>query len=303
MGPQRATSQRSPAPARRRATEAVIERQGKVLVSRPPLESFTQLKRIGSGGIATIWLARHPHLEAPVALKITRDTLVDNPHVHKQFERERQAAATLRHKFIVRTFYGDLSAEGVPFLVMEAVDGRPLSHFVGTPIPWPFLRAALLQLCDALEYMHNAGVLHQDLKPSNLLIDYSTRRLKLTDFGLARFEKSPSGSTTRHVLGTPSYMAPEQARGQLGWLGPHTDLYTVGVLAYELITGAKPFAAEHARVVMLQHCTAPVPEPTLTPGLEVPNGLIDIVLRLLAKNPEARYANGAALRKALLALP
>ena len=265
------------------------------------LDDFTLERIIGAGGIAEIWLATHPLLEGPVALKIARPALGQNPHVHAQFRREQRAAGVLDHRGLIPHMGSGMSEDGRPFLVMKLIRGRALSHFVRRPVSWPFLRAALIQLCEVLHYIHSQGVLHQDLKPANIMVDLEKRQIRVTDFGLARFEQADLGATTRHVLGTPAYMAPEQARGLIGKLGPHTDLYTVGILTYELLSGHKPFIDDTDQKIMLKHCSQRPPELVIRPGIKAPDTIHRVVRRLLAKNPEQRYSSALSLRAVLSA--
>jgi len=260
------------------------------------------IRPIGSGGIAELWQARHAAVEDDFVVKVARESLADNPHVRRQFDREWRATRLLEHPGIIDHHSRGETSDGRSYLTMDLVVGRSLTHFVKRPVSWRFLRAALAQLCDVLTYTHRRGVLHQDLKPSNILIDLEERRLRLTDFGLAHFGQSERNARTRSVLGTPSYMAPEQARGQLGWLGPHTDLYTVGVMLFELLAGQKPFEDDDDRVVMIKHCTCPPPELDIRDGIDAPDGVRDLVQKLLAKAPDARFENAAALKSTLAEL-
>ncbi len=273
-----------------------------LVLSEASFETLELERPIGSGGIAEIWLARHSALEAPFVVKVARRELAENVHVHTQFEREWRATRLLRHPGVVGHYSRGWSGDGRPYLTMELVLGRSLAHFVHRPVTWRFLRAALLQLADILGFIHEHGVLHQDLKPSNLLIDLKRRRLRVTDFGLARFEAAEPGATTRSVLGTPAYMAPEQARGLLGALGPATELYTVGVLLYEILTGHKPFDDESERVVMIKHCTCAPPPLRVREGVDAPAGVLRLLDRLLAKSHQARFQTAAEFKQAVLAL-
>jgi serine/threonine-protein kinase len=271
-------------------------------LSRVPFEELIVERPVGSGGIAELWLARHPAVEASFVAKLGRREFSGNPHVHAQFDREWRSTRLLKHPGIIDHFSRGVNAEGRPFLTMEPVHGYTLTRFVERAVRWKFLRAVLIQLCDVLSYVHNSDVLHQDLKPSNIMVDMESRRIRVTDFGLARFERARPGESTRNVLGTPAYMAPEQARGQLDWLGPHTDLYTVGVLLFELLSGRKPFHDESDRVVMIQHCTNAPPPLEVRAGINAPPGIADILGRLLAKSPQARFKSAAELRRAITAL-
>ncbi|PIV99029.1 MAG: hypothetical protein COW42_12370 [Deltaproteobacteria bacterium CG17_big_fil_post_rev_8_21_14_2_50_63_7] len=268
-----------------------------------PFEAFDLDHQVGVGGIAELWLAHHPAVEKPFVVKVAHRHLADNLHVHAQFDREWRATRILDHPGIIKHYSRGLSEDGRPFLTMEVVVGRSLSHFVRKDINWSFLRAVLIQLCDVLHHVHERGLLHQDLKPSNVLVDISKRRIRLTDFGLTRFEKAKPGATTASVLGTPAYMAPEQARGQLGELGAHTDLYTVGVVLYELLTGSKPFEVESDRVVMIKHCTEAPRPPVIRDCIQAPAEILDVLDRLLAKSPAARYSSARQLKKTLKRMP
>lgn len=272
-------------------------------LARLRFESFRIDRPIGSGGIAELYLAHHPELDDDFVVKVARANLADNPHVRRQFDREWRATRLLKGPGIVDHHSRGETTDGRPYLTMDLVVGRSLSHFVAHPVSWRFLKAAMIQLCDILAFVHRRGVLHQDLKPSNILVDLRRRRLRLTDFGLAHFGRPQPGTTTRSVLGTPSYMAPEQARGQLGWLGPHTDLYTVGVMLFELLCGYKPFEDDSDRVVMIKHCTCPPPPLEIRDGIGAPPEVAAVVEKLLAKAPDGRYADAAELKLALNALP
>jgi len=279
-----------------------FERQSEHALANLAFEDLEFLRPVGSGGIAEIWLARNAACREPFVVKVARTEYAENPHVHAQFAREWTATRRLQHNSILDHHSRGLTADGRPFLTMDLVRGYPLSRFVDNAVTWRFLRAALVQTCDVLAYIHEHDVLHQDLKPSNILVDLRHRRILLTDFGLARFQQASTGSTAKTVLGTPSYMAPEQARGQLDWLGPHTDLYTVGVMLYELLSGAKPFNAESDRLVMIQHCTLSPPPLVIRDGIDAPEAIRGVLDTLLAKSPSARFVNANQLKEALLAL-
>ena len=282
-------TQPTPLPIKRR--KHVLE-QAEIALCEP-------IRPVGAGGIAELTLVRHPAMKAPFVIKVARPELRENPHVHAQFEREWRSTRVLQHPGVVDHFSRGFLGDGRAFLTMRYLVGRSLSYFVHHPVTWNFLRAALVQLCDILSYIHNRGVLHQDLKPSNILVDFKRRRIAITDFGLARVGPPAQLHDVKSVLGTPAYMAPEQARGQLALQGPHTELYTVGVLLFELLAGHKPFEEDSDRMVMIRHCTAAPPELKVRPGIDAPDGIAELVARLLAKSTRARFENAAELKKAI----
>ena len=258
---------------------------GDVLRGRYRLES-----QIGRGGMGVVFRATDLELHRRVAVKLISENSSDDARV--RLIREARAAAALNHPHIV-TVYDVGEANGFPFFVMELVEGTSLSK---TP-PTDLSRIVEigLQICAALEHAHANKIIHRDLKPDNVLMSTTGQSVKLADLGLA-LGQGARISRAGLVLGTPSYMAPEQALGQT--VDARTDLYALGVLLYELTTGRVPFAGDDPLTVVSQHVHAPaVPPRVLRP--EVPRALELLILRLLEKNPDARLQSAAEVAAAL----
>ncbi|WP_244930708.1 serine/threonine-protein kinase [Nocardioides sp. W7] len=256
--------------------------------------------RIATGGMGEVWRASDTTLGREVAVKLLKTEYADDPAFRARFETEAQHAAALHHPNIASVYdFGEAEAadgSGVPrpFLVMELVDGQPLSALLRAgsgldPVP---TRELLAQAADALGVAHAAGIVHRDVKPANLLVTPS-RQLKITDFGIARATEGLGITQTGQVMGTPQYLSPEQARGETAT--PASDVYALGVVAFECLAGHRPFDKESPVATALAHLHDPVPD--LPP--EVPADLAHVVLRALSKDPAERYADGAALAAAL----
>ena len=290
---------------------------------RPSIPGFTILDELGRGGSSVVYRARQLSLGRQIALKVIEsdgrlggDRLV-------RFRREAEIISELRHPNVVQIHEIGEHA-GRPYMCMELVDGGPLSQSLQGRPQQPHTAATLIErLAHALQVVHALAVVHRDLKPANILLAASNAtdavRLvaagprdhpaadrvpagcepKIADFGLAKFLDQDSHVTrTRDVLGTPCYMAPEQARGDADQIGPATDVYSLGVILYELLTGRPPFRAATAMDTMVQVVfQEPVPPCQLQPG--VPRDLETICLKCLAKAPTGRYASAAALAEDL----
>jgi WD40 repeat protein len=255
-------------------------------------------QRVGGGGMGTVYRAlREGDYQQRVAVKVIRPGL-DNGEVLRRFRTERQVLAELGHAHIARLLDGGSTDDGRPYFVMEYIDGEPLDRYCdGRRLGTRGQVELLLAVCGAVRYAHGRGVLHRDLKPDNVLVT-ADGTPKVTDFGLAkRLVSEPAeGSPTQSgaVLGTPSYMAPEQAAGKPGAVGPATDVYALGAVLYELLTGRPPFRAATPLDTLLQVLeTEPVPPSRLHPKLA--RDLETICLKCLQKDPVKRYASVAAL--------
>jgi tRNA A-37 threonylcarbamoyl transferase component Bud32 len=254
---------------------------------------------IGRGGMANVYLAFDQTLKRDVALKVIRRTAFSVElwdHLLKRFEREAIALAGLDDDHIVRLFdYGEY--EGSPYLVMQYVPGGTLRERLGRVYPYREAAEMLLPLARALEYAHENGIIHRDVKPANILI---TRRGQptLSDFGIAKILETDQGGTltgTGVGVGTAEYMAPEQASGKAI---PQSDIYSLGVVFYEMITGKKPYIADTPMAVLIKHLTEPLPSPRLyVPDL--PAAVLEIVTRSMAKNVEDRYSQMTEMVTAL----
>jgi hypothetical protein len=248
------------------------------------------LGRLGSGGMGTVYRAHDPHLDRVVALKVpTLDGPAEQQAARVQrFQREARAAARILHPNVCPIF--DVGEhEGAAFVVMAFVDGRSLGEELARRGPLPISEAVGLvrQLLDALAAVHAHGIVHRDVKPSNILLD-AAGRIILTDFGLARPEETGDGLTSEGaVVGTPAYMAPEQAAGQAAQIGPWTDLYAVGVVLYQMLTGRLPFEGPAAAILgAVVRDEPPAPRQFRR---DLPAALEAIVLKVLRKAPQERF--------------
>jgi len=276
---------------------------GKVLLDQYRVDAF-----IASGGMGTVYRVWDIKRNVPLAMKTLHAELTDDPHIFKRFEREARALKKLAHPNIV-PFYGLYHSEDFAFLLEKFVDGPSLAGILkqnrGQPLPFDEAMRYLKALCAALGYAHANGVIHCDVKPGNVMVERSGN-IYLTDFGIARHAESTS--TTMGAAGTPSYMAPEQIRGEA--VTPATDIYALGVILFEMLTGQRPFrgaetgteqsgqtAAERIRHGHL-HLSPPDPR-QLNPSISA--GVAAVILKCLEKKPEERYATAQEMFLAVCA--
>lgn len=261
---------------------------------------------LGRGGMADVHVGMDARLGRRVAIKLLKPSLANDPAFRTRFRQEAQAAARMAHPTIVRVF--DAGEETVrdpsgheiqvPFIVMEHVDGRLLRDVVADgPLPAEEAGRIVDGILVALEYSHRAGVVHRDIKPGNVMVT-SAGQVKVMDFGIARAisDSSATIAQTSAILGTAQYFSPEQARGEA--VDARTDLYSTGVVLYELLTGRPPFQGETAVATAYQHVSeAPVPPNAITPS--VSPALNAVVMRALAKDRTERYQSAADFRSDL----
>ena len=246
---------------------------------------YRLLRALGQGGMAEVWLAHDTQLDRDVALKILNDGYGAAPDFVERFQREAAAAAKFSHPNIVSIFDRG-EADGRHYISMEAIGGQPLAELLraeGT-LPLEDAVAVTRQLLAAAGYAHRHGVVHRDLKPQNIVLT-EEGVARVVDFGIARFgdaHLTEDGTT----LGTATYLSPEQARGEPA--GPAADLYSIGVILYELLAGRPPFQGDSPLAVVAQHRDAPPPPPTRFRG-DIPPALEAVVMRALAKSPNERY--------------
>ncbi len=265
---------------------------GRVFANRYELRT-----EVGHGGMADVYLARDRLLNRRVAVKVLSPTFAADPAFVERFRREAQAAASLNHPNIVAVYdWGQ--EDDTSFIVMEYVNGQTLRDVVnryGTLLPMEAARIAA-DIADALEFAHRNGVVHRDVKPGNVLIT-PEGGVKVTDFGIARAESSDTLTKTGAVLGTATYFSPEQAQGLA--LDGRSDVYSLGVVLYEMLTGVAPFTADSPVSVAYKHVREE-PVPPSRVKADVPGALDLIVLTAMAKDVALRYPSAAELRAELM---
>ena len=264
----------------------------------PPIAGYDIQGILGRGGMGVVYRARHVRLNRLVALKMLLAGAHARPQDRERFQREAEAVARLRHPNVVQIYdVGD--SEGRPYFTMELVEGGSLAQqLAGMPQPARQAAALVATLAQAMQAAHQAGIVHRDLKPANVLLT-SDGTPKISDFGLARCLEGGAGLTqSGAIVGTPSYMAPEQARGNTPALGPAVDVYALGAILYELMTGGPPFRAETAVATMLQVLGEDPVRPARL-NAKVPRDLEIICLKCLHKDARRRYTSAAALAEDL----
>src|SRR6266508_2833478 len=243
------------------------------------------VRKLGTGGMANVYLAEDEVLGRRVAIKILNDRHAGDDQFVERFRREAKNAASLSHPNIV-SIYDRGEAEGTYYIAMEYLDGRSLKELIVARGPAPIHVAVdyARQILAAVRFAHRHGIVYRDIKPHNVLVD-GEGRLKVTDFGIARAGASQM-TEAGSIIGTAQYLSPEQAKGAP--VDQTSDLYSVGVVLYELLTGVVPFSGDTPVEIAMKHLSAP-PEPPSEIRHDVPHELDSIVLRALAKNPEDRY--------------
>ncbi len=257
---------------------------------------YTVLSQLGAGGMATVYKAHHPDLDRYVAIKVMHQAMMDDASFQTRFQREAQIVAGLDHPHIVPV-YDYQQFEGQPYLVMKLIEGETLKSWMSRgALTLEQIIDIVTAVSSALTYAHQKGVLHRDIKPSNIVIDKDNTPY-VADFGLARItSQGESTISTDMVLGTPHYISPEQARGVKN-LDSRADIYSLGIVLYELIVGHVPFTADTPYTIIHDHIYTPLPLPRLV-NAEIPASVEDVLVKALAKDPQERYASADDLARA-----
>ncbi|HEX2036728.1 MAG TPA: serine/threonine-protein kinase [Chloroflexota bacterium] len=266
------------------------------------VDRYTISRRLGQGGMGVVYQATDAE-GRPVVLKVPFDSLLDDPGTQARYEREMEIARSLDHPHIQRLLStGRIGQDGVPYVVLEWVDGSLLREHVyeGQPLRVEEAVDLVVQLCEALQYCHERGIVHRDLKPDNVLVTRDGQ-VKLMDFGAALLEGGRKITTVSlsPALGTPDYMSPEQVQGQRG--DARSDVYSLGALLYELLSGQPPYRGDSALAVMAQHVQSR-PVPLRRRNRQVSPALEAVVAKAMRRDPDARYQSAEAFRQDLLHL-
>ena len=265
---------------------------------------YVQVQRLGEGGFGEVYQAVDTTLNRPVALKVPHQELLRDPGFAQQFYTEAQLAAQLDHPNIVRV-YSVGEYQGTPYLEMELVEGHTLAELIkqkGRFTPEEAL-AIIEPVCEALAEAHRKDIVHRDIKPQNILIRESDGRVLVSDFGLAKATQSSfqaSLSSSNVVVGTFRYMPPEQANRKLGEIGPRSDVYSLGVVLYEMLTGRVPFESDSVGQLIYEHTTEP-PEPPSNININLSRAVESVVLKALQKKPTDRFPSALVMAQALRA--
>ena len=259
------------------------------------LGRYQLLKELGRGGFATVYQGYDAGLERYVALKVLHPELTRDEVALRRFQREATAVARMRHVNIIIVYeFGE--ADGSAYIVMEYVEGDTLKAQLGKALPLAETQRIVCDVASALEYAHSRGVIHRDIKPANILIT-TENQVVLADFGIALLAQN-SSSLTRGLLGTPQYMAPEQALGEP--IDARSDMYALGIVLFEMLAGQPPFRGDSPLATLALQVNAPLPKlRSLNPA--VPEAVEVMIERALAKDPAQRYPTAADFRAALIA--
>jgi serine/threonine protein kinase len=257
---------------------------------------YQVVSQLGQGGMATVYKAYHPQLDRYVAIKLMHPAFLNDPNFSMRFRREAQVIAKLEHTNIIPVYdYSEF--EGEPYLVMKFIDGDTLKNALSEKmLSFRQTIDILATVASALTYAHELGILHRDVKPSNILLD-ANKTPYLTDFGLARMMQAGQSTLSQDMLvGTPHYMSPEQAKGNRE-LGPGTDIYSLGVMYYEVAVGRLPFSGDTPYAIVHDHIYTPLPLPSQV-NASVSPAVEQVLLKALAKDPAERYSSAVELAQA-----
>jgi len=264
-------------------------------VTERKLGKYQIIERLGRGGMAEVYRGYHATLDRYVAIKVLHAFLADDPEFKDRFHREAQNVARLKHPHIVQVYDFDYDPEGESYyMVMELIEGTTLKDRLfslsqeGKRLPFEESVRIIREAAGALAYAHGRSMIHRDVKPANLMIDRDENRVVLTDFGIAKIVTGAQFTASGGMVGTPAYMAPEQGLGEAG--DERSDLYSLGVILYQMLTGSLPYDAEAPLAIILKHLNSPIPAARDTDP-DLPEAIDHVVSRLMAKDPDDRYQN------------
>lgn len=264
-------------------------------------------EKLGSGGMAEVYKGYQENLDRFVAIKLMHAFLVADQDFLNRFQREARAMASLNHPNIVGVYDFDVYGENSYYLVMEYIRGGTLKERLeqlarqGERLPLTDVVKMIAEIADALAYAHRRDMVHRDIKPANIMLNEDTGRAVLTDFGIVKLmgSQSMAFTATGALIGTPAYMSPEQALGKSG--DHRVDIYSLGVMLFQMVTGALPYDADTPLAVVMQHVNSPTPEPSsLIP--DIPWGLQEVIMKAMAKAPEERFSSAGEMAAALRAV-
>jgi serine/threonine protein kinase len=256
--------------------------------------AYTLEKKLGQGGMATVYKAYHEQLDRHVAIKVIHPNFVNDENFVVRFRREAQIVAKLEHPHIVPV-YDYSEQDNQPYLVMKYIEGQTLKDAMQAHSPsMQEISRIMHAVSDALDYAHERGVLHRDIKPSNIMLLGKEETPYLADFGLARLAKAGESTLSADMLlGTPHYISPEQARGSRS-LDGRTDVYSLGIVLYEMLVGHVPFTGDTPFAIIHDHIYRPLPKPSLIHA-DIPERVESVLLKALAKHPDDRYEAAGAM--------
>ena len=257
------------------------------------------IREIGRGGMATVYLARDPNFQREVAIKVLPHEALHDSSLYQRFQREARTIASLEHPAIVPVYdFGE--EDGQPFLVMRYLSGGSLSAKIKAgPLPIAEAAKVLLRIGDALDAAHAKGIVHRDLKPANILFDQYGNAY-LSDFGIAQLSEATSPLTGSAILGTPAYMSPEQIRGD-GKVDGRADIYALGIVLFEMLTGKTPFKADTPAQMMMMHLANPTPRLPEEKS-DLPDTINGVLIRAMAKDPDLRFQKASELGSVISAI-
>lgn len=292
--------------AREPVVRATPQTMADLLLGTVVADRYKLLERLGEGAMGWVFLAEHTEIGKRVAVKVLRPSLCRMPEAVSRFRREARAATQIGSKHIVDVTDFGTTPNGAVFFVMEQLEG---GEDLGTALqrsgkmPWPRVRDILLQLCEALQAAHDAGIIHRDVKPANffrLEQGGNPDFIKVLDFGIARLATPNDSIVTQTgvIMGTPDFMAPEQAQGR--HVDHRADIYSLGATAYALLTGKPPFVgANEYEVIYKQLNEDPKPPSEIAPDAGIPGWVDDVILKAMRKDPEDRWTSMAELARML----